>query len=414
MKCRDIKMASYSSALYCAAAAATAIAGVLHLTLGPGSLGFNVANGILFIVGGTAQVFWIMPVMRRWGRVWYSIGIAGTLAFIAIWVITRMPANPITGREGPVNSLAVVIEASQAAFIGLLAAILVYEASGKPVRTAAANKKKGNRQVLALAAIVVALVLAGSFAPLPMGRPSGPSPGRPGASQDVANTAAEQTCTLTPSLVEVEDTPQQIEGPYFVDEKLERSDIRPDPSDGSVQEGVPLRLAINVYDVSGSGFCIPLRHAQVYIWQANALGLYSDIQSIGTGGKKFLRGYQLTDDNGTALFTTVYPGWYEGRALHIHVKVRTFEGAEKTFEWTSQFYLDDSTSNLVQAQLPYSKHGPRPLTNEQDSFYTGPSTDGMLQSDTGSHLMLQLKKEDNGGRQGYLGTFNIGVEARKS
>jgi protocatechuate 3,4-dioxygenase beta subunit len=238
-----------------------------------------------------------------------------------------------------------------------------------------------------------------------MGRPAGPAPGKPGVSQ----SAAIQTCTLTPSLIEVEDTPQQIEGPYFVDEKLERSDIRPDPSDGSAQQGVPLRLAINVYDIDGGGSCVPLRNAQVDIWQTNALGLYSDISGIGTGGKKFLRGYQLTDNNGTATFTTVYPGWYEGRALHIHVKVRTFEGAEKTFEWTSQFYLDDSVSDKVESQPPYSSHGPRPLKNVQDSIYAGPSTDGMLQSNAGSRLMLNLTKD----AQGYLGTFNIGVEANR-
>lgn len=399
-----MKSASYySGALYYAAAAAIALAGILHLTLGPSSLGFNAGTGILFIVGGIAQVFWIIPVVRRWGRPWYYVGIAGTLVFIAIWVVTRMPANPITGRGGPVNSVAIAIEAAQAAFIGLLAAILVYESS-KPVK-AATEKKKSNKQVLALVGIVAAIVLAGSFVPLSMGRPAGPTPGKPGISQSTAI----QTCTLTPSLIEVEDTPQQIEGPYFVDEKLERSDIRPDPSDGSVQQGVPLRLAINVYDIDGGGSCLPLRNAQVDIWQTNALGLYSDISGIGTGGEKFLRGYQLTDNNGTATFTTVYPGWYEGRALHIHVKVRTFEGAEKTFEWTSQFYLDDSVSDKVESQPPYSSHGPRPLKNAQDSIYAGPSTDGMLQSNAGSRLMLNLTKDG----QGYLGTFNIGVEANR-
>ncbi len=125
-------------------------------------------------------------------------------------------------------------------------------------------------------------------------------------------------------MVGVEETPQKIECPDFVDDSLVRSEIRPDPSNGSVQERVPLRLAINVYDIDDSSFCIPLRHAQVDIWQANTLGLYSDIPSFWTEGKKFLRRYQLTDENSTAQFTTLYPGWYEGRALHIHVKIRTF------------------------------------------------------------------------------------------
>ncbi|AIF84954.1 protocatechuate 3,4-dioxygenase beta subunit [Candidatus Nitrososphaera evergladensis SR1] len=399
---------AYSSALYYVAAAATAIAGVLHLTLGPGSLEFNAAGGILFVVGGIAQVFWIIPVVRRWGRPWYYTGIAGTLVLIALWAITRMPGNPITGRGGPVNPIAIAIEVSQAAFVGLLAAILVYEIRKQVVDyRAAPAEKKNNNQLLALVGVVAAIILAGSFVPMSMGRPMGPTSQPGSASQPVA---AVQKCTLTPSLIEVEDTPQQIEGPYFVDEKLERSDIRPDPSDGSVQDGVPLRLLLNVYDVD-NGSCIPLRNAQVDIWQTNSQGLYSDIASIGTEGKKFLRGYQLTDGNGTVRFTTVYPGWYEGRALHIHVKVRTFEGSAKTFEWTSQFYLDDSVSDKIEAQAPYSDHGPRPLKNNQDFIYTGPSTDGMLQSNTGSHLMLNLTK-DNG--PGYLGTFNIGVEANRS
>src|SRR2546426_6847129 len=91
-------------ALYYAAACATAIAGMLHLTMGPGSLGFNVGQGILFTVGGIAQVFWIVPMIRRWGVLWHAIGIAGTAVLIALWAITRIPGNPITGRGGPAGS----------------------------------------------------------------------------------------------------------------------------------------------------------------------------------------------------------------------------------------------------------------------------------------------------------------------
>jgi len=92
-----------------------------------------------------------------------------------------------------------------------------------------------------------------------------------------------------------------------------RSDIRSDPLDGSVQEGVPLRLILHVYDVDdndgdGIGSCISLSGAQVDIWHANSQGVYSDVQDAGTAGKKFLRGYQMTDDNGTVRFTTIYPG----------------------------------------------------------------------------------------------------------
>jgi protocatechuate 3,4-dioxygenase beta subunit len=222
------------------------------------------------------------------------------------------------------------------------------------------------------------------------------------------STSVNKTCTLTPSLIESEGTPQQIEGPYFVDNMPNRSDIRSDPSDGSVQKGIPLHLIIHVYGVNKNGSCSPLKGAKVDIWHANSQGIYSDIADQGTTGKKFLRGYRLTDNNGTARFTTIYPGWYQGRAIHIHDKVRTFNGSEKTLEWTSQLYFDNSINEQVHKQLPYSKHGPPDMTNEQDGIYTGPSTDQLVQSNTGKHLMVNLSKE---GRQSYLGIFNIVLKA---
>jgi hypothetical protein len=111
-----------------AAAAATAIAGILHLMLAPNSLGFNVNNGIFFIVAGIAQLFWVVPMVRRWGTPWYYAGIGGTLVLIAIWVITRMPDNPITGRSGPPNAMGIAVEVLQGVFIGLTAAVIAYEA----------------------------------------------------------------------------------------------------------------------------------------------------------------------------------------------------------------------------------------------------------------------------------------------
>jgi hypothetical protein len=115
-------------ALYVAAAVTTAIAGMLHLMMGPNSINFNVNQGMLFIVGGIAQVFWIIPMIRRWGIPWYAIGIGGTIVFMAIWIITRMPGNPITGRGGPAdNPIAITIEVLQAVFIELASAIIIYE-----------------------------------------------------------------------------------------------------------------------------------------------------------------------------------------------------------------------------------------------------------------------------------------------
>jgi hypothetical protein len=190
-----------------------------------------------------------------------------------------------------------------------------------------------------------------------------------------------------------------------------------------VQEGIPLNLVINVYEVianhssssntsAGNGSCIPLKGAQVDIWHANPQGIYSGVQQQGTSGHDFLRGNQVTNENGTILFSTVYPGWYEGRAIHIHVKVRTFEGSNETFDWTSQFYLNNSISEQVHTQPPYNEHGQPDMTNEEDGIYTGPSTDGLIQSNTGQHLMLNLTQGQDG--QGYIGTFNVVVNANQT
>jgi protocatechuate 3,4-dioxygenase beta subunit len=407
-------------ALYYAAATATAIAGLLHLMLGPNNLGFNVNQGILFIVGGIAQVFWIIPIVRRWGTPWYAIGIGGTAVFMALFLITRMPGNPITGRGGGANPLSIAVEVFEAAFIGLAAAIIVYEnrmmkrldeKSPTEVQT-----RKNKKHVAILAGLVVVLVLAGLFVlPMTMQRPMGGPPGQggpPGTGQFGQQQGQQsltqlvgstnQTCTLTPSLVEVEGTPQQTEGPYFVDGMPNRSDITTDTSSGSVQSGIPLNLVINVYDMD-DGSCVPLSGAQVDIWHADSQGVYSGVLVQGTSRENFLRGYQITDRNGTAHFNTVYPGWYEGRAIHMHIKVRTFEGSQEAFEWTSQFYLPDSTNEQVHTQPPYSNHGPVEIENEEDGIYTGALTDGRIQSNTGQHLMLNLTDQD----QGYIGTFNV-------
>lgn len=116
---------------YAAAAVATAIGGIIHLTMAPNSLGNNVNTGILFLVGGIAQVFWVIPMIRRWGLPWYVIGIVGNAVFVAIWIITRIPDNPITGRGGSISQNAILVESGQIAYIVLTAIILVYESRNK-------------------------------------------------------------------------------------------------------------------------------------------------------------------------------------------------------------------------------------------------------------------------------------------
>ncbi len=187
------------------------------------------------------------------------------------------------------------------------------------------------------------------------------------------------------------------EGPYFVDEKLNRSDIRPDPSDGTVKEGVPLGLVFNVSQINSSG-CTPLAGAQVDVWHCDALGVYSDATDPGfnTIGQKFLRGYQVTDANGTARFMTIYPGWYQGRTVHIHFKIRTDPDSQQGFEFTSQLYFDDSITDQVHAQAPYASKGQRTLRNDGD---------GIFQSG-GDQLILQLTQDG----EGYAATFDIGLQ----
>jgi len=229
---------------------------------------------------------------------------------------------------------------------------------------------------------------------------TGPSIQLPTTQQQVDAVATSQPCLET----KADRTPQQTEGPYFVDEMLNRSDIRSDPSNGSVQDGIPLRLIIHIYDFGRNGSCTPLKGAHVDIWHANSQGLYSDIQQAGTEGKKYLRGFQVTDDNGTVQFTTIYPGWYQGRTVHVHIKVRTLEGPEKSFDWTSQLYFNDSITNGVHTQDPYSHHGFPDTRNSQDGIYAGPSLDGLVQANSGTRLMLNLNKDKQGS---YLGIFGV-------
>ena len=111
-----------------AAAATTLIAGVLHINkfVDTISSGEQISNAdILFLVGGIAQVFWVVPIIRQWGKKWYSIGIAGTVVFMLLWVITRIPENPITGRAGPISTEAITIQVFQIAFIILSIIIMI-------------------------------------------------------------------------------------------------------------------------------------------------------------------------------------------------------------------------------------------------------------------------------------------------
>ncbi len=173
-------------------------------------------------------------------------------------------------------------------------------------------------------------------------------------------------------------TPQVTEGPYWVDEHLFRSDIRTDPATGVAHAGIPLALQITVLNSSAS--CGPLAGAYVDIWHCDAKGIYSDESTYnpggGTGnvtttGQKFLRGYQIADANGQVHFTTIYPGWYAGRTIHIHVRIRTYSGSTVLTDFVTQIFFDDTVNNSVLATSSYSRTTSRDTTNSNDSVYNG-------------------------------------------
>jgi len=179
----------------------------------------------------------------------------------------------------------------------------------------------------------------------------------------------------------VPSTPQVTEGPYWVDEKLFRSDIRTDPATGVARPGVPLALTITIQTGTSSS-CVPLVGALVDIWHCDAIGIYSDepaynpgggTGTVVTSGQKFLRGYQITDDSGQVQFSTIYPGWYNGRTIHIHVRVRTFSGSTVLGNFVTQLFFDEATNNTVMAQAPYSNRtSSRDTTNASDNVYAPP------------------------------------------
>ncbi|MBE9113542.1 intradiol ring-cleavage dioxygenase [Nodosilinea sp. LEGE 07298] len=218
---------------------------------------------------------------------------------------------------------------------------------------------------------------------------------RPSASAELSGTVAQTpTGTAAPACTV---RPQQTEGPYFVDEGLNRADIRADSATGAVKPGVPLKLQFRVSQV-GENACVPLAGAIVDVWHCDATGAYSDVsdRQANTLGQTFLRGAQVTNADGTAEFTTIYPGWYPGRTVHIHFKIRGSTAASQGYEFTSQLYFDDALSDRVYAQAPYSDRGQRTTRN---------SNDGIFRSG-GEQLVLPATQDG----EGYAGRFEIGLE----
>ncbi|MFT3864125.1 MAG: hypothetical protein QM729_07630 [Solirubrobacterales bacterium] len=224
------------------------------------------------------------------------------------------------------------------------------------------------RRALGAAGIAGAAYLVG-------GRlPGGDSAVRP-------NLAQAASCVVTGAVEE---------GPFFVDEGLERSDVRTDTTTDAEQAGVPLTLTLTFIDVGDE--CAPVVGAMIDVWNANAYGKYSDESSNGTLNEDWLRGYQLTDEEGKVSFTTIYPRWYSGRTEHFHIKVRTYSGSTQTYVFTTQLFFPEADNEAVLATSPYTAEG-RDKTNETDRLYTV-ANQVALSGDTGS---------------GYTGAYTVGL-----
>ncbi|MER5755152.1 intradiol ring-cleavage dioxygenase [Streptomyces sp. NPDC002088] len=211
---------------------------------------------------------------------------------------------------------------------------------------------------------------------------------------DTAPVAAAAVCTLTKEMTE---------GPYYLDGQYVRADI----TEGKA--GAPLKLALTVVD---DDTCAPLSNALVEIWHCDALGEYSGF--VGNNGHSepddgtFLRGGVLTNSSGLASITTIYPGWYRGRCVHIHVKVHTgvtltsdgsFTGGQELH--TGQLFFNETITTAVAKVSPYSTNTVTRTTLAQDSIYDdGGATSGLL----------TLTALGSSASSGYSGTLTLGVE----
>jgi protocatechuate 3,4-dioxygenase beta subunit len=181
------------------------------------------------------------------------------------------------------------------------------------------------------------------------------------------------TCVLTPELTE---------GPYYIDGEKVRRDI----TEG--KPGTPLRLRLTVVDAST---CKPIKGATVDIWHADAGGVYSGF-GAGSSNRTFMRGIQRTDAKGLALFRTVYPGWYMGRAVHIHLKVHLGGSVVHT----GQLFFPERMTDLAYRKAPYSSRPGPDTRNANDSIFVN----------GGKRSLLKVVADGAGG---YVGSLTMGV-----
>jgi protocatechuate 3,4-dioxygenase beta subunit len=204
-----------------------------------------------------------------------------------------------------------------------------------------------------------------------------------GSSSKARSTSSTTATTATTDGTQVGCvlTPELTEGPFYLDLNKVRADI----TEG--RDGAPLALTIRVVDATT---CAAIKDAAVDIWHCDAGGVYSGFdQSPGT---EFLRGTQLTAADGGATFQTIYPGWYQGRAVHIHMKVHNGGSVVHT----GQLFFDDAQTAAVYTRSPYSAKGAPDTPNANDSIY----------SEAGAAAIADVKAKGDG----YTATITVGVQ----
>jgi protocatechuate 3,4-dioxygenase beta subunit len=181
--------------------------------------------------------------------------------------------------------------------------------------------------------------------------------------------------------------PEETEGPFYIPREKVRSNIVEN------RDGAHLALTFTVIDAST---CKPIKGAAVDIWHCDAEGAYS---GFGNGGTKtnFLRGIQRTDASGRCRFHTVYPGWYQGRTVHIHVKVHVVGNVAHT----GQLYFNDSFTARVYKSKPYKARA-----SARDTFN---GTDSIFLNGGGPQSMLTVKAKSGGG---YSAAISLGVRRK--
>lgn len=175
-------------------------------------------------------------------------------------------------------------------------------------------------------------------------------------------------------------TPEQTEGPFYFDPRMVRQDI----TEGKT--GTPLQLRLQIVDAAG---CAPSQRARVDIWSCDAAGVYSGYAQERSAGQRWLRGTQFADAGGVATFRTLYPGWYEGRAPHIHVKAWLTDGREVT----SQLYFPEDVSDAVYREGAYAGRSGRRMRNGDDFIF---------QQAGGTVPIAQMTRAAAGGYDGAL------------